>query len=80
MIIPKLGPMISLIGAFGSSSLGLIFPPLLEIITFGAYYGLNGMGRFYWKLWKDLAIICLGLLSVVFGTYASVLELMKSDG
>lgn len=72
--IPKLEAIISLIGAFGSSSLALIFPPILEILSFG----LSGMGQYYWKLWKNIVIIAFGMFSLVSGTYASFLELMKS--
>ncbi|XP_055305347.1 proton-coupled amino acid transporter 1-like [Sitodiplosis mosellana] len=71
--VPKLGPIISLIGAFGSSSLALVFPPILKMIVFD----LNAMGRFYWKCWPDFAIIMLGISGFIFGTYVSVLDLTK---
>lgn len=71
--VPKLGPIISLIGAFGSSSLALIFPTILKMILFD----LNDMGKFYWKIWINFSIIMLGIFGFLFGTYVSVLDLIN---
>jgi solute carrier family 36 (proton-coupled amino acid transporter) len=72
--IPKLELFISLVGAVGSSFLALIFPPLLEVFTFG----MEGMGRFRWKLWKNIAIFLFGLIGFVVGTYVAILEIVRS--
>ncbi|XP_055303041.1 proton-coupled amino acid transporter 1-like isoform X2 [Sitodiplosis mosellana] len=74
-VVPKLGPIISLFGAVFSSSLALLIPPLIDFLTFG----LQGMGRFYWRLWKNIAIFVLGVLGFIFGAYASIVELVASD-
>lgn len=66
--IPDLDSIVSLIGAFGSSSLGLIFPPIIEIIINWP----DKFGRYKWILWKDIAIMYLGVFSTAFGTYASI--------
>lgn len=71
--VPSLGPIIALVGALGSSTLALILPPILNILTFG----LDDMGGFYWKLWKNMAISYFGMLSCIFGTYQSVLLLIE---
>lgn len=62
-LVPNLGPIISLVGALSSSTLALIFPPLIEIVTFGP----ERMGRYYWMLWKNLAIMLFGILGFFFG-------------
>nr|CAD7399178.1 unnamed protein product [Timema poppensis] len=49
--IPNLGAVISLVGAVSSSTLALIFPPFIEIITFWHV----GFGKNNWVLWKDVA-------------------------
>lgn len=72
-IIPNLGPIISLVGAVSSSTLALIFPPLLEIITFWP----NGLGRGYWVLWKDIGIMIFGILGFFFGTYTSLEQILN---
>lgn len=74
-MVPKLGPIISLLGAVFSSSLALIFPPILEYLTFE----LNGMGYCYWKLWKNTAILLFGIVGFVFGAYVSMLELLQPE-
>lgn len=74
-VVPKLGPIISLFGAVFSSSLAVIFPPIIEVLTFG----LEGMGKYYWKLWKNLAIVKFGVLGFVFGAYVSIVELTARD-
>ncbi|KAE8746521.1 hypothetical protein FOCC_FOCC006755 [Frankliniella occidentalis] len=72
-LIPDLGAVISLVGAVSSSALALIFPPLIEIITFWKV----GLGRYNWVLWKDLAIVMFGLLGFGFGSYASIENILN---
>jgi len=69
--IPRLDLFISLVGAFGSSFLGLIFPPILDLVV-------------HWPkvstitLLKNLFIIVFGLAGFATGTYASVQEIVKA--
>lgn len=72
-LVPNLGPIISLVGAVSSSTLALIFPPLIEIITFSP----NRLGNYYWVLWKDIAIMVFGILGFIFGSYASIMALLN---
>ncbi|XP_021703414.1 proton-coupled amino acid transporter-like protein CG1139 isoform X2 [Aedes aegypti] len=74
-MIPNLGAVISLVGAVSSSTLALIFPPLIEIITFWP----DGLGKNYWVLWKDIAIMTFGICGFVFGTYTSVAQIINPD-
>ncbi|XP_055590936.1 neutral amino acid uniporter 4-like [Uranotaenia lowii] len=71
-IIPNLGLFISLVGALSSSTLDLIFPPMIEILVFwpGRQYG-----RWNWILWKDLAIAGLGLVGFLVGTSTSLVQI-----
>ncbi|XP_058061139.1 proton-coupled amino acid transporter-like protein CG1139 isoform X1 [Anopheles bellator] len=72
-MVPNLGAVISLVGAVSSSTLALIFPPIIEIVTFWP----NGLGRHYWVLWKDLTIMVFGILGFVFGTYTSIAQILN---
>ncbi|XP_053681621.1 proton-coupled amino acid transporter-like protein CG1139 [Sabethes cyaneus] len=72
-IIPNLGAFISLIGAVSTSALALVFPPLVEIITF---WPSRQYGRWNWILWKDVLITCFGLAGFVIGTSTSVVEII----
>lgn len=72
-VIPNLGSIISLVGAVSSSALALIAPPIIEIIT---YYNV-GYGRYNWMLWKDFLILIFGLCGFVFGTWASVAQIIN---
>ena len=72
--IPKLDLFISLVGAVGSSFLALVFPPVLELCTFG----MEGMGTFKWKLWKNTLIFLFGLVGFVLGTYVAIQEIVLS--
>ncbi|XP_016989339.1 proton-coupled amino acid transporter-like protein pathetic isoform X2 [Drosophila rhopaloa] len=71
--IPNLGPIISLVGAVSSSTLALISPPIIEMITF---YNV-GYGRYNWMLWKDFLILIFGLCGFVFGTWASLAQILN---
>ena len=70
-----LGAIISLVGAVSSSTLALIFPPLIEIITFWP----DRLGKNYWMLWKDIAIMLFGICGFVFGTYTSIAQILHPD-
>lgn len=71
-IVPDLELIISLVGAFSSSTLALIFPPIIEIITFWP----NGLGKHNWLLWKDLTIMVFGIMGFAFGTFASISQMV----
>ena len=80
--VPDLGDLISLIGAFASSALAFIFPALLDFLTFTP--SMNEWQQLFqdrkvWKpiatvLWavKDLAIVALGVIGLILGTYAAI--------
>jgi proton-coupled amino acid transporter len=67
-LIPKLGLFISLVGAVSSSTLALIFPPLINILT--TWH--TGYGKYHWALWKDLSLMLFGTIGFLAGTYVSV--------
>lgn len=73
--IPNLGGVISLVGAFSSSALALIFPPLIEIITFWP----DKLGKFSWVFWKDIAIAIFGFVGFLVGSYVSILNVVFPD-
>ncbi|XP_044576947.1 proton-coupled amino acid transporter-like protein pathetic isoform X1 [Cotesia glomerata] len=75
--VPKLGPFISLVGAICLSTLGLMFPSVIELVT--VWETEDGLGPFYWRLWKNIFIICFGILGFVTGSYVSLQEIMSSD-
>ncbi|PSN31633.1 hypothetical protein C0J52_21539 [Blattella germanica] len=74
-IIPNLGAVISLVGAVSSSTLALIFPPIIEIITFWH----KGFGKHNWILWKDILIMIFGVLGFGFGTYVSIWNIIYPE-
>lgn len=73
ILIPKLGAFISLVGAVCLSMLGLIFPAIIDLVTF---YDDPGLGKFNWRLWKNVFLICFGLIGFATGTYVSVNEII----
>ncbi|KAK9500796.1 hypothetical protein O3M35_001991 [Rhynocoris fuscipes] len=75
VLVPNLGPLISLVGAVCLSVLGLMFPSVIEIIV--VYE--KGFGRFNWILWKNLLIIAFGILGLVTGTMTSLHDMFKEQ-
>ncbi|XP_063239964.1 proton-coupled amino acid transporter-like protein pathetic isoform X2 [Bacillus rossius redtenbacheri] len=75
--IPNLGPFISLVGAVCLSTLGIMFPAIIETVT---YWETPGTGRFNWILWKNLLIVLFGFLGFATGTYSSVAEIIAEFG
>uniref|UniRef100_A0A182KBU4 Amino acid transporter transmembrane domain-containing protein n=1 Tax=Anopheles christyi TaxID=43041 RepID=A0A182KBU4_9DIPT len=70
--VPNLGAFISLIGAFCSSSLALMFPPLIELIVAWTN-GKLGL----WLVVKNVIILLLAFLGFATGTYESMSALAK---
>ncbi|KAJ8959317.1 hypothetical protein NQ318_022003 [Aromia moschata] len=73
ILIPNLGAFISLVGAVCLSMLGLIFPAIIDLVTF---YEDPGLGRFNWRLWKNVFLICFGMIGFATGTYVSVNDII----
>ena len=72
-LIPNLGLFITLVGALCTSVLGLMLPPLFSICV----HWEKGYGTGYWKLWKDITIIFIGMVGCVTGTYISLIDIAK---
>ncbi|XP_051870776.1 proton-coupled amino acid transporter 1 [Pristis pectinata] len=70
ILIPRLEIVISLVGSVSSSTLALIIPPLLEIITF------QSGGIHWWIITKNILISVVGLLGFLMGTYVSIEQLL----
>lgn len=62
----------SLIGAVCVSTLGFMFPAIIEMLT---YYERPGFGTLKWILVKDILLILFGIAGFVIGTYVSILEI-----
>ncbi|CAB3259053.1 unnamed protein product [Arctia plantaginis] len=75
--IPNLGPFISLVGAVCLSFLGLIFPSVIQTVTF--WDRPNGLGRFNWILIKNIFLICFGILGFLSGSYVSILDIINNE-
>lgn len=75
--VPDLGPFISLVGAVCLSFLGLIFPAVIETVTF--WDRPNGLGRYNWVLIKNVFLISFGILGFVTGSYVSILDIIKGE-
>ncbi|CAH8479616.1 unnamed protein product [Dicrocoelium dendriticum] len=75
--IPKLELMISLIGAFASSVLALILPPVLEIVHL--WEQRAQIPGFWFRVFaKHVIIIAIGLGAFLGGTVATLFQLIDS--
>lgn len=72
--IPNLGGFISLVGAVCLSTLGLMFPAVIETVTF---WDEPGLGMCNWRLWKNVCLVAFGVIDFVTGTYVSIQDIMN---
>ncbi|XP_049808308.1 proton-coupled amino acid transporter-like protein pathetic isoform X2 [Schistocerca nitens] len=72
--VPNIGPFISLVGAVSLSTMGIIFPAIIELATF---WDSPGLGTCYWHLWKNILIIMFGVLGFATGTWSSLREIIE---
>jgi len=72
VLIPDLGLFISFVGAVSSSTLAIIFPPILNMLV---NYDI-GYGKFHWSLWKDLGVMLFGIVGFLSGTYVSLEQII----
>lgn len=70
LVIPNINTMISLVGAFCLSFLGMVFPFLMELCT--NWY--DEEERFKFCFFKDIVLIFLGFFILFVGTYATLFE------
>lgn len=72
--IPQLDNFISLVGSIGCTALAIIFPILIHIFTLTT----EGDGRIpIFTFFKDAAIMVMGVLMFMFGTYTSVARIIE---
>lgn len=73
--VPNLGGFISLVGAVCLSTLGLMFPAIIDLVT-----SLEdpGLGRFNWRLWKNGLLIAFGVVGFCTGSYVSLQEILHT--
>ena len=69
--IPQLGNMIALIGAFSSSAVALIFPPLIHLVTLAPGGGLSRGVVF-----KNVLIMVLGFIGFIVGTVITLMNIV----
>uniref|UniRef100_A0A1B6LF36 Amino acid transporter transmembrane domain-containing protein n=1 Tax=Graphocephala atropunctata TaxID=36148 RepID=A0A1B6LF36_9HEMI len=75
VLIPHVDIMISLVGAFCLSTLGMAFPFLLELCTLWP----DQLGCCYYILFKDIFFILMGVVVLILGTYVSLYTFISSS-
>lgn len=76
MLVPHIDLIVSLFGTLFCSVLGLLGPPILEIIHY--WPEREQIPRFCFKvLAKNVLIILLALFSAFFGTTATITEVIR---
>lgn len=73
-VVNNLESLIGLVGAICFSSLGLMVPCIVEIVTL---WDTKGFGIGYWKLIKDIIILLFAMMTLISGSYSSIENLIN---
>ncbi|XP_071038086.1 proton-coupled amino acid transporter 1-like [Parasteatoda tepidariorum] len=73
--VPNLDLLISLVGALASSSLALIFPPIIELVMI--WNTPISRRKLILIIIKDAAIIIFGIFGCFIGTYSTIKEIVQ---
>lgn len=73
-LIPHLELVIALIGAFSSSALALLFPPVLELVTFWPDNIRDGLPMII----KNILILIFGITGFIAGTGVAIMEIVDT--
>lgn len=74
--VPNLGILISLIGAFASTSLALVFPVLIELVVKAeSEKDVSGISPWLWI--KSIVILIIAALGCFLGTYENIQNIVK---
>lgn len=71
--VPTIVPFVSLIGAFCFSIIGLLAPVAIEMLTFHE----KGFGKFKWKLIKNVIVVIMAMMALIFGSKAAIEDIVK---
>ncbi|XP_076296414.1 proton-coupled amino acid transporter-like protein pathetic [Lasioglossum baleicum] len=73
LLVPKLEPFISLVGAIFFSVLGISIPAVVETISCWEGH----LGPYKWRLWKNTMLLVFSLFALVFGSWISIVDIIK---
>ncbi|XP_022233027.2 glutamate transporter polyphemus-like isoform X2 [Drosophila obscura] len=75
---PNLGPLLAFVGALTISLLNLVFPACIELCL--NYHAPYTYGKLRWKLVKNILLIVIGLVILVYCCTLSVQDMIKEYG
>lgn len=73
LAVPELEPFIGLVGAVFFSSLGLFVPCVVETV----FLWPNELGKFRWKLIKNIIFGAFAIFALVAGAYVSIKDIVE---
>ncbi|XP_039281263.1 proton-coupled amino acid transporter-like protein pathetic isoform X3 [Nilaparvata lugens] len=66
--VPQLGPILSLVGAVGFSTLGLFIPAAVDTILLSeSHFSFTN-----WLVWKNMGMMALAVFALITGSYLSI--------
>ncbi|XP_025408112.1 proton-coupled amino acid transporter-like protein CG1139 isoform X2 [Sipha flava] len=74
--IPNLEHLISLIGAFCLSSVGIAFPAIVSFLTFNEVYKNAGNFRYSLFCLRNLVIVIIAIFAFIIGVFTSVSDII----
>lgn len=75
MALPNLEPFIGLVGSICFSTLGLLFPAILELVTF--HDDPHHMGVLRWRVAKNYLLATAWAIALVAGVQATLMQIVE---
>ncbi|KAL4707094.1 hypothetical protein ACJJTC_011420 [Scirpophaga incertulas] len=74
IVFPTISTLMGFLGAFCLSNMAFIWPVLINTLVI---WNRPGLGKYRWRLWRNMTMLCIGIFIFICGGLVSTIELLS---